>query len=498
MIDDWWDPRDEGPLPWDDPVVFARMDTEMRSLIAEDRAAIEAAMSPEERFAERYGVPALAVQPDPAHTPGDSTEAVAEFAQRRLDQVETMARLAEAHRITALVSAYEVSIEDLAARFGRAIGCRDGLGAQAFFKSTGLRMQLHPEQVAHLVDTAIALRGRLPATWARFTTGATTWRRVDLAVQQAQGLDPDRWSAYDAVAAEAVVTSTRLRRDLHRARERLQDDTAAARATAAADRRRVVLEEHADGQASLTLTGPAPALVAIDQALSKAAIASHHEGETRSVGRLRFDVATDLLTGGLGMHPDPACPCTCVSVPDRGRVDVQLQVSIPALAWLGVTAEQALLSGHGPIDLETAKRLAGTATSFVRVLTDPVTGVRLAADGTPYRPPADLRRWIRIRDQRCRFPGCNRPAHLCDLDHIVEWQHGGVTADANLVALDRPDHLAKSARLWQEELLAQGHVDWEDPWRRHFVDPPPDPADPAPVDLLPPRPRSDPDDPAPF
>lgn len=53
-----------------------------------------------------------------------------------------------------------------------------------------------------------------------------------------------------------------------------------------------------------------------------------------------------------------------------------LILTIPALAALGHTGEQGRLAGYGPIALETAKRLAGTATSFVRVLTDPVTGVR--------------------------------------------------------------------------------------------------------------------------
>ncbi len=158
---------------------------------------------------------------------------------------------------------------------------------------------------------------------------------------------------------------------------------------------------------------------------------------------------------------------------------------MPALAWLGVTAEQATLAGYGPIDLATATSLARGATSMVRILPDPVTGVRLTADADARQPSAALRRWIQARDQRSRFPGSTRPAHLCDIDHATEWQHGGRTIDTNLVTLDRVHHLAKSAGLWQEEYRANGTVPWADPWGNTFVDPPPDPPDPVPRQLLP-------------
>ncbi len=106
-----------------------------------------------------------------------------------------------------------------------------------------------------------------------------------------------------------------------------------------------------------------------------------------------------------------------------------------------------------------------------------------------------MRRWVVTRDERCRFPGCNRPAQLCDIDHITEWQRGGVTDIDNLVALIRPHHRAKTAQLWQQELQQNGSVDWEDPWDHLYTDLPPDPADPAPPHLVEPDP---PDDHCPF
>lgn len=353
-------------------------------------------------------------------------------------------------------------------------------------------MGAHPNRVAHELDTAITARDRLPRTWAVYLSGAATWRGLDTAVQQLGGLAERHWAGYDVEAARLVTASTRLKRDLRIARERLQDDTAPQRARAAALRRAVLLEEHEDGQASLVLTGPAPQLVALDQALTRSAVLLHgSDGEGRTVGQLRFDIAADLLTAGITQAATPGAV-----LPERRPVDVQLVLTIPALAWVGRTAEQAQLAGYGPIDLDTARELAGAATSMVRVLTDPVTGVRTTMDRKVYAPPADLRRWIGIRDQRCRFPGCRRPAHLCDLDHAREWHEGGVTDDTNLITACRIHHTEKTADLWQEELLVNGSVPWTNPWGQTFTDPSDIPADPAPTDLLPTEPE--PDDPAPF
>lgn len=155
------------------------------------------------------------------------------------------------------------------------------------------------------------------------------------------------------------------------------------------------------------------------------------------------------------------------------------------MTLLGTSEEPALLEGYGPIDAATARRIAAHAPSFHRLLTHPVTGVRLDLDRTTYAPPADLRLWVKLRDDTCRFPGCNRPASRSDIDHAEEWQHGGATSAANLVSLCRSDHNAKSSKLTRESLLDGEEVEVTTSWGRTFIDPPPDPMDPAPADLFP-------------
>ena len=466
---------------WDAAAFEVEVQAHLDGLSAAERAGVEFGLDP-----VAVSVPVV----------GASVEEAAVAAQARLLQADRVQRIAEAHRVAALVSAWEASIEDLRVRYGREIGSRQGLGGAAFFRSVGLRLQLSPFTVASMVDTAVTARNRLPLTWAVLMSGGTTWQRVRIVVKQGEGLAGALWPAYDAVAARLVVGSSRLKDDLHAERERLQPDTADVRARSTFERRAVYLDTGPDGEASLCISGPAADQVGADEALTRLAVAAHGvDGETKSMQQLRYDIHRDALKAGLALMADPDA-----AVPQRQPVKVQVVLTIPALAWLGVTKEQAILSGYGPIAMSVAKDLAGSATSMIRVLTDPVTGVRLAMDRTVYAPPADLRRWVQIRDGRSRFPGATRAAWLCDIDHAREWQHHGPTSDWNLITLDRAAHLAKSAGLFREELQANGIVHWEGPWGERFDDPPPDPLDPAPPHLLPPDPPTgdDPGDDPPF
>ncbi|MGY1714152.1 DUF222 domain-containing protein [Geodermatophilus sp. SYSU D01106] len=80
-------------------------------------------------------------------------------------------------------------------------------------------------------------------------------------------------------------------------------------------------------------------------------------------------------------------------------------------------------------------------------LTD-ATGLRRgAALGPPagtdaHDPGAALGRFVRLRDRRCRFPGCRARARTCDLDHCRRWPDGPTTA-RNLCCLCEHHHRLK-------------------------------------------------------
>ena len=65
-----------------------------------------------------------------------------------------------------------------------------------------------------------------------------------------------------------------------------------------------------------------------------------------------------------------------------------MQITVPVLTAAGQSDEPALLAGYGPIDTETAQRLAAGAPGWDRVMFHPHTGATLAVDR--YRPSAEL------------------------------------------------------------------------------------------------------------
>jgi hypothetical protein len=92
----------------------------------------------------------------------------------------------------------------------------------------------------------------------------------------------------------------------------------------------------------------------------------------------------------------------------------------------------------GPVDPETARRVACDA-SIRRVVMAGRSEPLDVGRRTPVISPG-LRRAVVVRDQHCRFPGCDRPHTWCDAHHVVHWAEGGPTALANLVLLCRRHH----------------------------------------------------------
>ncbi len=191
----------------------------------------------------------------------------------------------------------------------------------------------------------------------------------------------------------------------------------------------------------------------------------HHDGDDcvgdpRSMDQIRADLFADMiLTGAPTGHGD-----------GLENITAQVQITIPALTLLGHSKQPAILAGHGPIGLDTAKRLAVNAPGWDRVLTHPSTGEPVAVDR--YRPTAELRRFLAVRDEHCRFPGCTRPPWHCDDDHTIDAALGGPTSDDNLGNGCRPHHIVKHHTLWTVEQIGHGKLLWTSPTGRQYIDTP--------------------------
>lgn len=326
-----------------------------------------------------------------------------------------------------------------------------------------MRLSIAENTVVTMGHQADVLRARAPRVWGMFREGEVSAANARTVAATLDSLPDNRDTdaALDSTAAEwAALPPARFTGRMRTLRERLHPISLTERHQEAEKGRRFWREDDRDGMAWLGVQFRAPDAETAWQRVD--AIARHlaeQPGETRTLDQLRADVVADMLTG----RSDPAT---------APRVTVG--VLIPMMSLLGLSDEPATLEGYGPIDADTARHLTAHAPSFYRILTHPVSSTLLDVDRTSYRPPADLKRWLAVRDGTCRFYGCGRAARNCDLDHTTAWADGGTTSADNLAHLSERHHTLKHESRWKVEHRDGGTLTWTSPtgavWNS---DPPP-------------------------
>jgi hypothetical protein len=270
-----------------------------------------------------------------------------------------------------------------------------------------------------------------------------------------------------------TLTSTQFGRVAARVLERMRPVPLAERAAVGFAKRRVVFAPDPDGMAWLSAYLKADDAQAIYDRLGRIAKnldtddtalapGTHPaaEGAERTKDQRRADAYRDLLLDGIGPNG--------LGHGIRGTV----HITVPALTLLGRGDEPAILDGYGPIDPDTARRIAGTASSWTRILTHPETGCRLSVGRQQYAPPADMRRYLQIRDQTCQGIGCNRRATRSEIDHTRAWNTGGHTNVDNLVHLCRPCHRLKHQSSFSTRQGPGGSLTWTSPGGKTYTSTP--------------------------
>jgi len=129
-------------------------------------------------------------------------------------------------------------------------------------------------------------------------------------------------------------------------------------------------------------------------------------------------------------------------------------------------AAPAELSGVGPVHAETARRIACDSVRRVVSIASSSAAPAHAGLDSAVRPlsvgrasrtiPPHIRTALRLRDNGCRFPGCDRPPEWTDGHHIKHWVDWGFTEVPNLVLLCRRHHRFVHERGWQVRLDDDG------------------------------------------
>jgi Domain of unknown function (DUF222) len=320
-----------------------------------------------------------------------------------------------------------------------------------------------PERSAdYLVATSQALVNQLPGTLRALGDGELSYRHAQSLVDHAKSLPVEALEEFEAAVLPSAKTLTvaKLDRKALRIRERMHPESIEKRKQAAVEDRAVHIEPTRDGMAWLNAYLPAEQAIGIDDRLAQLAGILKTEGEERTLAQLRADILCDLLVDG-------EIPTSDVSLA-RG-VRPRVLVTVPVMTLLGHENEPAQLEGYGPIDAETARRLSAHAPSFTRLLTHPETGAVLSVGQDKYVVPKDLRTWLRVRDETCRFPGCSRRAGGCEVDHTVDWQYEGETRHDNLAHLCPSHHHLKHQTKWQVTNSRDGTLTWTSPAGREYT-----------------------------
>lgn len=344
-------------------------------------------------------------------------------------------------------------------------------------------LMMDDRTVQRRIGDARELQELYPRTFEAGAARLITERHERLITELGAPLPLAVRSEFEGVAIEICRRDTpgRVRSQLEILAARLHPRTFADRHRDARASRGVRVVELGEGMCDVVATLPSVLGHAVHDRLTaqartiggmrRAAQDSDGPADDRTIDQLRADVFADTL---LTAAPQ-ADPTRLDDGPGTlGAIRARVQVVVPALSALGADDGPVDLVGHSPIDAETARALLGsTVHPIERILTDPVTGSVVEVD--TYERPASLDRYLRARDQRCRFPGCRLPAVRCEVDHTEDHARGGRTRRGNLGHLCQRHHSMKQFTPWRVRQLAGGVLEWTSPLGVVYIDEPPRP-----------------------
>lgn len=289
------------------------------------------------------------------------------------------------------------------------------------------------------VRYAIALRERLPAVLDVLKAGAIDFRVMAEIVSRTENVeDPELMARIDAAAARQAPKWTSLSGvKLEEAIDWLVSrvDPAAVRTPPDKTENRFIDigPGPAPGLASLFGTVLAPDAVAFDTRLDQLAD-TVCAGDPRTTAQRRADAVAALVAGADRL------PCQCGNTDCVGAgkplTDIVIHVLAEQATLTGTSQTPGYLPGLGPIPATMMRDLAKKAK-----LKPVVIPTGTAEKG--YRPSTALASFVRWRDLGCRFPGCDKKAMVCDLDHTRPWPFGA-THPSNVKPYCRHHHLIKT------------------------------------------------------
>ncbi|MER7797886.1 DUF222 domain-containing protein [Microbacterium sp. NPDC096154] len=340
-------------------------------------------------------------------------------------------------------SEYEFASRSMAAEVGAAVRVPDGT-------------------IRARMAEAVTLVTRFPATFAALEEGRIGQEHARVVVAAGERIeDDDSRAEYETVVLTRAerMTAGRLRSLAKTVADKIEPLPLVERHAEAMTQRGVWVTPLEEGMGELRVVLPAVLAFGVHDRLTQMARTlkrTADDGDDRTVDHLRADLLADLLLTG-----------TATAGEGLDAIRATVQVTIPVDTVTGLGDESAFLAGYGPVDPDTARRLAGNTATWVRLFTDRDTGCLRTAD--TYTPTAAQRRFLAARDEHCRFPGCRQPATRCDIDHTIPHAEHGPTDVGNLAHLCESHHRLKHHTPWQMSQGPGGVIHWTSPLGRRYA-----------------------------
>jgi hypothetical protein len=384
----------------------------------------------------------------------EATERLAE-ALERITTLERSIRAAQAEQLE-WVHELRVRLREVETHPSRSDRDNQEWADRSCTSELATALRVHERTATRILGDATALAVELAVTHVALMAGEISLQHVRILIDAATFVPADRIAEFEqeALGKARLMTPVGFRKALHRMRHRYDPAPVEVRKRRAVEERRLMVEHAADGMAWINLYCAAEHATAIAARIG-ATTMTRADGDTRTQAQRDADCAVALLLG--------LADAAAAEGGDLGVVRATVHLTIPVLTMLGHGDQSAVLDGYGPIDIETARRLTAHAPSFRPILTDPVTGAMLRYGRKARRIPADLAGWLRVRDGRCRFPGCEKRAAGCDIDHTHAWEHNGCSDHDNLAHLCRKHHRMKHRTSWQMRQGHDGEIRWLSP-----------------------------------
>lgn len=328
-----------------------------------------------------------------------------------------------------------------------------------------------PGTMNNQFSISVALVNDYPETLRALCEGRISRRHADVIVEAApQRCHDDAdggatvLAAYerDVVPYACKTTAARTRAHARAVTTSLRPVTQEEAHREARDERQIYVRPTSDGMAQLI--GVVPELLAnaiLDRLTAMAAAMD----DDRTMDQRRADVFCDLsLT---------AVPSSAIGT-DMEAFRPTIQVTIAASTLAGRDDMMAECDGIGPIHPDFVRNLAGNAPSFTRLFLDPTA---MITNVDTYVPSSRMKKYLRARDQHCRFPGRRAKPSRCEIDHNHDRALGGATSLNNLACFCSSHHPLKhpdvdARHRWTVRQEAEGTLVWRSPLGREYIDNP--------------------------